>query len=205
MADLTQARAKAYFNYDPDTGLMSYLERPEREFATNMTYARHKRRVGKVSGCRNIDGYIKIHIDGVYYYAHRIAWLIMTGELVNYPDFEIDHINGDRSDNRWCNLRKVTKSENQRNSSQRLNNTSGVHGVNWKPKYNSTPGDGRWVARIWNGPRHVYLGSFKTLHEASIARKAAERVLGFTGTDRSPTEHALQQRERKIEALQAAE
>jgi hypothetical protein len=40
------------------------------------------------------------------------------------------------------------------------------------------------VARIWNGPRHVYLGSFHSLHEASIARKAAERVLGYTGTER---------------------
>lgn len=89
MADLTQARAKAYFNYDPNTGLLSYIERPEREFASNMTYARHKRRVGKIAGCMNHDGYVKVHIDGIYYSAHRIAWLIMTGELVKYPDFEI--------------------------------------------------------------------------------------------------------------------
>lgn len=186
MADLTQARVKAYFNYDPDTGLMSFKERDKREFANKALYTRHKLRVGKVAGSPNNDGYVKVHIDGVYYSAHRVAWLIMTGELVKYPDFEIDHINGNRADNRWANLRKVTKSENQRNGSKRVNNTSGVHGVNWKPVYNSKPDDGRWVARIWNGPRHVYLGSFRTLHEAAIARKAAERVLGFTGTEREP-------------------
>jgi len=103
--------------------------------------------------------------------------------------YEIDHINGDRSDNRIANLRKVTKSDNQRNAGKRVNNTSGVHGVNWKPRYNSIPGDGRWVARIWNGPRHIYLGQFRSLREAEIARKAAERVLGVTGTDREPIDH----------------
>lgn len=186
MAVPTQARARAYFNYDPDTGLM-YLNRRDRsEFSSNATFAKHEKRLGDPVGCPNHDGYVKLHMDGAYYSAHRLAWLIQTGEWLLYPDFEIDHINGKRDDNRWANLRKVTKSENQRNSGMRVNNTSGVHGVNWKPKYTGLPGEGRWVARIWNGPRHVYLGTFRTLHEANIARKAAERVLGFTGTERSP-------------------
>lgn len=185
MAGPTQARACAYFNYDPDTGLMTFKERDRQDFVSDLTYRRHLSRVGTVAGSPNNEGYVKLHIDGAYYSAHRVAWLIMTGELISYPEFEIDHINGNRSDNRWINLRKVTKSENQRNAGQRVNNTSGVHGVNWKPTYTSQPGTGRWVARIWNGPRHVYLGSFKTLHEASIARKAAERALGYTGTDRA--------------------
>lgn len=178
MAELIQARAKAYFNYDPDTGLMSLRERDRQEFTCDLAYHRHKSRVGKFAGSPNNEGYIKLHIDGAYYTAHRVAWLIMTGEVVPYPDFEIDHINGNRSDNRWANLRKVTKSENQRNAGQRVNNTSGVHGVNWKA------GSDRWVARIWNGPRHVYLGQFRTLQEAAIARRAAERALGFTGVER---------------------
>lgn len=183
MAVPTQARACAYFNYDPDTGLFTTKLRPRSEFRSKAIYTRHVNAVGKVVGCPNNEGYTKLHIDGVYHSAHRIAWLIMTGEWVLFPDFEIDHVNRIRADNRWSNLRKVTKSENQRNAGQRANNTSGVHGVNWKPKRTMTdPNAGRWVARIWNGPRHVYLGAFKTLHEASIARKAAERVLGYTGT-----------------------
>lgn len=192
MADLTQTRAMEYFNYDPATGDMIYKRRPDHEF-TPMTLARHKKRVGTVAGCANSDGYIKIFIDGQYYRAHRVAWLIVQGEMPKYPKFEIDHINGNRADNRFCNLRKVTKSGNQRNAGGRVNNSSGVHGVNWKKR-----GDGgRWVARIWNGPRHVYLGQFPTLHEASIARKAAERALGYTGTERGPDQ-------RKIDALIAA-
>lgn len=186
VADLTQARALEYYNYDPSEGTFFFKERPRRDFVRQELYTRHLKRVGKQAGCPNKDGYVKILIDGKYHSGHRVAWLVMTGEIVKYPEFEIDHINGDRGDNRFANLRKVTKSENQRNGGKRVNNTSGVHGVNWKPKYNSTPGDGRWVARIWNGPRHVYLGGFKEKREAEIARKAAERVLGFTGSDREP-------------------
>lgn len=183
MAAPTQARALEYFNYDPETGDLIFKLRPRSDF-TAPRYVSHLKAVGTAARSQTVEGYIRTHIDGKYHTVHRIAWLIVYGEWVEYPAFEIDHINGDRSDNRLCNLRKVTKSQNQRNAGQRVNNTSGVHGVNWKPKYNSKPGDGRWVARIWNGPRHVYLGSFQSLHEASIARKAAERVLGFTGTDR---------------------
>lgn len=180
MAHPTKARALEYFNYDPETGDLIFRERPASEFKLPATYASHLKRVGKRSGCPNRDGYLKVLIDGKYHSAHRIAWLITYDEWPEYPAFEIDHINGVRDDNRISNLRKVTKSGNQRNAGPRVNNTSGVHGVNWKPVYSSLPGDGRWVARIWNGPRHVYLGSFRTLHEAAIARKAAERALGFT-------------------------
>lgn len=186
MADLTQSRAMQYYNYDAETGAFFFKERPASEFVKGPIYIRHLGYVGRVAGSQSQQGYVKLLIDGKYYYAHRIAWLIMTGEIVKYPEFEIDHINGDRSDNRFCNLRKVTKSENQRNGGMRINNASGVHGVNWKKR-----GDGgRWVARIWNGPRHVYLGQFETLHEASIARRAAERALGYTGSDRPAKETA---------------
>lgn len=179
MAAPTQARALEYFNYDPETGVLLFKERQRSEFSAPR-YADHLKRIGSVAGTIESHGYRHVLIDGKTHKAHRIIWLMVYGEWVEYPGFEIDHINGDRADNRLCNLRKVTKSANQRNASQRVNNTSGVHGVNWKPKYNSTPGDGRWVARIWDGPRHVYLGSFNTLHEAAIARQAAERVLGHT-------------------------
>lgn len=186
MAELTKARAEEYFNYQPETGHLIFNERPRDQFTTDLAYTQHLKRVGKIASAKTSEGYIKVHIDGIYYRAHRVAWLINKGETPKYPEFEIDHINGDRADNRISNLRTVTKSQNQKNSSQRVTNTSGVHGVNWTPKYNNIENDGRWVARIWNGPKHVYLGQFRTLHEAQIARKAAERVLGYTGTDRPP-------------------
>lgn len=199
MAVVTQARAQAYFNYDPETGFLTHNERSRLEFKSESSYAQHLKRIGTIAGSPCAEGYVRVLVDGKYVGAHKIAWVIMTGEWVVYPENEIDHDNGKRGDNRWDNLKKATKSDNQRNAGQRVNNTSGVHGVNWKPKYSSKEGDGRWVARIWNGPRHVYLGGFKTLDEALIARKAAERVLGFKGVDRPAktiAEHKAQSRER---------
>jgi hypothetical protein len=67
-------------------------------------------------------------LTGVLYREHRLAWLYMTGE---WPTHEIDHINGDRVDNRFCNLREATASENRWNSRKRVNNTSGYKGVSW--------------------------------------------------------------------------
>ena len=177
MADLTQARVKEYFNYEPETGNLIVRLRPQSEFSP-ARYSSHLKRVGHTAGFIDGFGYRRVFVEGKKRIAHKIIWLLVHGDWVEYPDFEIDHINGDRSDNRIVNLRKATKTQNQRNSGQRISNTSGVHGVNWKA------GADRWVARIWNGPRHVYLGQFQTLHEAKIARKAAERVLGYTGTER---------------------
>lgn len=176
-------RAHQYFTYDAELGNLHIKARPRDEFGNAASYARHIASVGRVAGGVRTDGYRKVFIDGGYYPAHRIIWLMVTGELLVYPKAEIDHINGQRDDNRWANLRKVTKSENQRNARMKVTNTSGVSGVNWKKRGEA---EGRWVARIWNGPRHVFLGSFKTLHEARIARKAAERVLGFTRCDEPP-------------------
>jgi hypothetical protein len=198
MAIPTQARACAYFNYDQITGRLIFKERPREEFANDATFGSHLKRVGKNAGTINAGGYVKVLIDGTKYSAHHVIWLMMTGEWVSYPEFEIDHKNGNPADNRWGNLRKVTKSGNQHNSSRRANNTSGVHGVNWKPT--SGGNSGGWVARIWNGPRHVYLGLYQNLRDAQIARRAAEKALGYTGSDRPPSKIAIAKRARNLEA-----
>lgn len=124
MAALTQARIREYFNYDPLTGDLIVRERPRSEFAPNW-HSRHLKRVGKPAGKLNVEGYLKVTIDGRLYSAHRVIWMLVHGEMPAYPDFEIDHVNGNRSDNRIGNLRKVTKSLNQRNGAMRRNNTSG--------------------------------------------------------------------------------
>lgn len=170
MAHPTQARVREYFNYDPATGDLIVRERPRDEFDP-ASYARHLKRVGKPSGC--FREYWKVCVDGEYFLSHKIIWLHIFGEWITYPDFEIDHVNGDRSDNRIGNLRKVTKSMNQRNGSMRVNNSSGVIGVNWVTSKR------RWVARIWDGPHHRFLGQFKNLGDAAVARAKAEREIGY--------------------------
>lgn len=84
MAIPTQARAHEYFNYDAETGVLIYRERPAGEFKP-AGYVKHLKRVGYPAGAINADGYIKVHIDGFYHSAHRIIWLMMTGEWVQYP------------------------------------------------------------------------------------------------------------------------
>ena len=92
---LTHARLLEKVVYDPDTGKFTHL-------------GRRRPKVGQFDK----DGYVKISIDEVKHQAHRLAWLYMTG---SYPpaDMQVDHINGVRDDNRWCNLRLVTHTENQ--------------------------------------------------------------------------------------------
>ena len=77
---------------------------------------RKKALVGVVAGCRAKTGYWVITIGTRRYYTHRLAWFYMTGA---WPSKQIDHINGQRDDNRWCNLREATYSQNQTNSGQR--------------------------------------------------------------------------------------
>lgn len=99
---------------------------------------------------------------------HQIIWLAVHG---NWPKV-IDHINGDRSDNRISNLRETDATGNARNSSWRSHNTSGFAGVH---KHHN-----RWVARITLGGRLHHIGLFSTAEEASDAYQAEKRRHGFT-------------------------
>ena len=114
--------------------------------------------------------YLIIHIDGVRYQAHRLAWLYVYGK---FPNGEIDHINGDESDNRILNLRDVSHAENMKNQRVRSNNTSGVMGVSWH-KTNK-----KWCSLIIVNGQRINLGSFVQFHEAVNARKNAEVLYGF--------------------------
>lgn len=122
--------------------------------------------VGQVTGWDGGDGYRKIRIDGHQFLAHRLAWVYVYGV---WPA-EIDHVNGNRSDNRIANLRSVSHRDNQQNMRlPRSNNSSGYLGVHFDR--------GRWVAQIRSeGMRHR-LGRFDTAEEASDAYLAAKRRL----------------------------
>ena len=104
------------------------------------------------------------------YRSHRVAFAIQHG---HWPIGEIDHINGDRTDNRACNLRDVSKLENGRNQKLHRTNSSGVAGVSRVARGNG------WRARIpVNGEmRQICTGV--SFEEAVIARKQAERRMGY--------------------------
>lgn len=97
-------------------------------------------------------------------YAHRVAWAVMTGA---WPETEIDHINGKRDDNRWINLREVSRMQNCWNSAPGKNNKSGVKGVSWYKR------DGTWEASIRTDGKRRFLGRFPLLEDAIAARRAA--------------------------------
>lgn len=119
-------------------------------------------------GTTRFDGYVFIRVDGVVYPAHRLAWLWMTGV---WPQEEIDHANGNPSDNSWENLREATHGENQQNGQRvyRSNFRSGICGVYYKNR-----GKKRWEAILWKDKKAIYLGRFATKEEAGIARREGE-------------------------------
>ena len=113
------------------------------------------------------NGYWVICVENNRLLAHRLAFLYMTGA---FPPAEVDHINGDKVDNRWCNLRPATRSQNSANRPTK--NRLGMKGV--KARKN-----GRFEADIRVKGRKVYLGTFDTIAEAAAAyEKAANDVFG---------------------------
>lgn len=173
MAELTYDEISKLLKYDPETGKFYWLPRPVEMFpgtgfkggAESKAKTWNARYAGKeaFTSLHN-RGYVQGGILGRGYLAHRVAWVLTTGE---WPRDQIDHINGDRTDNRICNLREVSNAENARNMSVSKRNKSGVVGVFW---------DGRlkkWTACIGENSRTKYLGSFEDLQQAIAARERA--------------------------------
>ena len=109
---------------------------------------------------KNGNGYLRVNLDGKKYYVHRLAWFYVHGVL---PNGQIDHINGDRSDNRIANLREATNKQNQENRRGRPgHNTTGFLGVSNYSRH----GGKRFVAQICSNYRHIYIGTYDTPEEA---------------------------------------
>ena len=126
-------------------------------------------KAGNDVGYKSKDGYIYTKLDGKKYMVHRLAWLIVHG---SWP-FQIDHINGIRKDNRLCNLRIASMSENQYNSKISVRNTSGHKGVSWHKH------TGKWQAQISYERTKKYLGMFVSKQDAIDAYdKAAKSLYG---------------------------
>jgi hypothetical protein len=173
-SELTQKRLKELLRYDSDTGIFRWKMSPHRRC-----------RAGAISGTLNSRGYICIMIDGRKYRAHRLAWLYIHG---NMPPNEIDHINHIQDDNRLCNLRLATRTENSRNVSLYKNNSSGFVGVYWDKSRN------KWQARVQVNGKSQHLGYFDKIEDAVRARKAASKKYGFHknhGKNEMPKEFAI--------------
>lgn len=125
----------------------------------------------KTKGCLDVsNGYRKISINGKQYYAHRLAWLYMTGK---WPLDQIDHVNEIRDDNRFENLREANNAQNNQRSKARSDSKTKVLGVFWHKKAK------KYVAQIRNLNQTIYLGLYETIEMASSARKKAELELNF--------------------------
>jgi hypothetical protein len=152
MERLTIREMEILVSYNPETGEFHW--RKPRPNATS----------GSRAGGMTAYGYRKISVCGRNYLEHRLAWLFMTGE---YPDGEIDHINGDKIDNRYSNLRLATPSQNQANKGMRSDNTSGVKGVTWDKSR------GKWLASIHKDGERIPLGRYNDINDAAEAYRAA--------------------------------
>jgi hypothetical protein len=166
---MTPEQLSELLDYDPATGILTWRERARTLFPSDREHLRWN---GRYAGMRaftvNSRGYRDGMIFRKMHRAHQVAWAIYYGA---WPDGQIDHINGDRDDNRIGNLRVVTRSANCRNTKRRSNNSSGIMGV--------SPLKGRWRAYIRDDGKNVHLGIFNTLEEAATARKDAEQRLGY--------------------------
>jgi hypothetical protein len=169
--NLTQQEVIDLIRYDPETGECVWNKLDVKWFIRSDGAARkycdrwNDTHFGKKIVRKSSDGYLEFTFRSLSCKLHRLIWFRQTGE---WPEI-IDHINGIRNDNRWCNLRNVTTQENCKNQKLRRNNTSGVPGVN-KPK-----GSNLWVVTIGR----VNLGLFSSFEEAVAVRKAAEIEYGY--------------------------
>lgn len=156
---------------EASTGKLFWLQRPREMFVSDRAFNTWNSRFsGREAFLVKSHGYLTGRIFYKTYRAHRVIWAI---ENSLWPKMEIDHINGDRSDNRICNLREVTSQENNRNLPISSSNTSGVIGVCWSRR------ESRWRAHITIGNRHNHIGYFDRFSDAVAARKKAEEHFGF--------------------------
>ena len=162
---LTSEVARQLLDYDPATGVLTWKFRGRHWFASESTFKSwNTKYCGKEAlTANNKFGYCVGLILRKQVKSHRVIWLIMTGE---WPD-QIDHINGIKNDNRWCNLRSVSNSENGRNQKLNSVNKSGVIGVS---QINN-----KWCARIKVNGQDKHLGHFETFDAACEMRSVAER------------------------------
>lgn len=143
---LTQQELKSKLSFNPETGIFTWL------IANNSRV-----KVGMIAGTFSSTGYVYITIDRKNYKSHRLAWLYMNGEC---PKDMIDHVDGDKLNNKIVNLRKCNQSQNMQNQKLSKFNTSGYKGVSW---HNATS---KWRSRAKLKSKQYHLGLFERAEDA---------------------------------------
>lgn len=163
--------------YDLAAGKLFWLPRTPDLFRDNPRSAAHRsanwnsRYAGKEAFCTRDDvGYLRGVLFKSKVRAHQVVWALAHGE---WSSEEIDHINGDRCDNRIANLRTASRSENSRNLKRPVTNTTGTVGVHWDAQR------AKWCAAIQVDRVMIQLGRFDRFEDAVAARKGAEREHQF--------------------------
>lgn len=151
---IDHAELTRLLDYDRETGVFTWKVKTCRKVVP-----------GKQAGGFNANGYVQIKINKIFFYGHRLAWFYVHGQ---WPGQEIDHINGNPSDNRLANLRLADRMQNNQNKRPRIDCQSGVRGVARRKDTN------RWKAEIRVNKRLISLGCFDSLEAAACARRVAE-------------------------------
>lgn len=151
---VSKARLDELLSYDAETGLLTWK------------FSRGSRKAGSEAGGMGSQGYMTISIDGRLYKSHRVVMVIAGFDV---DGMQVDHINGNRSDNRLCNLRVVNQNGNARNiRTATARSRSGVLGVRIR-------GSGKWEAQLSINNKNYRLGTFDTKEEAYSAYVQAKR------------------------------
>ncbi len=154
---ITQSELKDLIEYDPNTGIFIWNK------------SRAGVRKGDIAGTKRPDGYYYIGLNRVRYYAHRLAWLYVHGA---FPTGDIDHINGNPSDNRLSNLREVTRQQNLFNM-RKKKNVSNVKGVTLCKKTN------KWTIVFRVNGVATYFGHYDNIEDAEkVVRAKREEFHG---------------------------
>jgi hypothetical protein len=149
---------RGLLDYNPDTGV--FIWKVARAYVI---------KPGDIAGT-DLGGYTRITVAGRLILAHRLAWFYVTGE---WPEKDIDHVNGKLSDNRLCNLRLCTHSQNMANKKVQENNKASLKGVSWDKKTK------KWRAQISKDGKKHHLGFFTDSKEAhGVYIEAAKRLHG---------------------------
>lgn len=158
--DITLEYLREILDYNSDMGFFIWKKGKPK------SRGRYTKKVGRVAGW-DCNGYKCITINNRDYYLHRLAWFYMTGK---WPLHDIDHIDLNKKNNRWNNLREATHIQNCRNRFINKNNTSGFKGVSWSKRHE------KWEANIHINYKKKFLGYYKTAELAHAAYcEAAEK------------------------------
>lgn len=163
---ITQKHLKEVLNYNPTTGIFTWIN------------CGSKKRNKKIAGTICKDGYRSVRVDNISYQSGRLAFLYMEGY---FPEHEVDHKDRNRANDKWNNLRHVSRQCNMRNCSIGSLNTSGVKGVWWHKDRK------KWTVGIKINLKQKHIGCFVDFDEAVCCRLAAEQCLDWSDCDSSST------------------